>query len=89
VLLACAVAVADAVAVLWRSFSGYVAVAGSGIDASAGPVAGAVEALNIAGAIAVSVGAFADAIAVALLALFLVLPVQFPIAKLSNFIVEK
>ncbi len=47
------------------------------------------EALNIAGAIAVSVGAFADAIAVALLALFLVLPVQFPIAKLSNFIVEK
>ncbi len=75
--------------VLWWSFSGYVAVAGSGVDASAGPVAGAVEALNIAGAIAVSVDAFADAIAVALLALFLVLHVLFSNWKLSNLTVEK
>ncbi len=63
-----AVAVADAVActvtvLLWLCYF-------SGVDASAGPIAGAVEALNIA-------GAAADAIAVALLALFLVLHILF------------
>ncbi len=61
------VAVADAVAstvtvLFWLCYC-------SGVDASAGPVAGAVEALNIAGAVA--------EIAVALLALFLVLHVLF------------
>ncbi len=51
----------------------------SGVDASASPTAGAAEDLNIDGAVALSVGAVADAIAnaVALLALFLVLHVLF------------
>jgi hypothetical protein len=64
--------------VLWRSFFGDVAVADSGVDASAGPIAGAVEALNIAGAVA-------DAIAVALLEPFLVLYVLFSICKTIQF----
>ncbi len=71
--------------VQWPSFSGYVAVAGSGGDASAGPVAGSVEALNIASALALSIGALADAIAVALLALFLVLHVLFSNCKTIHF----
>jgi hypothetical protein len=50
----------------------------SGVDASAGPVAGAVKALNIA-------GTAADAIAVALLALFLVLHLLFSYCKTIQF----
>ncbi len=53
-----AVAVADAVAcivtvLLWLCCC-------SGVDASACPVAGTVEALNIVSAVALSVGAYAD-----------------------------